>query len=1208
MRTHSSASLNLLRWPGALLLTGIALTLLAGACRPPDVGAADRGSGASAPPGAAASPARVEANYGRLPLAFEPNRGQFVARTRGYTLALTGHEAVLRMSSPLRTQRAQRRPSDWQVGAPSRGTVSSPTAAHFPSPSASSASSAVTVRLLNANPGARVAGEAPLPGRSNYFIGSDPSHWRTNVPHFAKVRAQAVYPGIDAVYYGNHAGRLEYDFEVAPGADPVRIRLAFSGADRIEMDPDGDLLIHTAAGLLRQQKPVAYQVVSGQRRHVDARYALVQARPGLKPGSDVTKPAFPGSHPTVRAGRLPARSGGACSVRPGFQSRKRSRPHTETPTQISFRLGPYDRSRPLVIDPVLVYSTYLGGTFPDDAFAVAVDGLGNAYVAGRTVSSVGFPATAGAYDTSHNGVEDAFVAKLDPTGQSLLYCTYYGGTSNENAHGIAVDAAGNAYVVGWSQGGGIPLVDAYQPTFQGGGGDAFVFRLNAAGSSVDYASYLGGTGNEDGNGIAADSAGYAYITGSTASNDFPMLTPVQADHAGNGDAFVAKFDTTAAGAASLVYATYLGGSSSDTGYGVAVDAAGNAHVTGLAISENDFPTTAGAFQRLGAWNTFVSKLSPAGNALLYSTYLGGTGAGGWGGGIAVDDAGHAYVTGGTGSLTFPTTAGAYQRNSRGGFDAYVTKLNPQGSALVYSTYVGGDFADNLEIGSGRIAIDTTGAAYVTGQTQSDDFPTVNALQDVNRGGINDIFVFKLNAAGSALHYCTDLGGTGNENAPFGRGGIAVDGAGNAYVVGGSSSDDFPTASPLQPARAGSSDGVVVKLGANTPAPPGNLQVTGVTSSRVSLYWGDYSGNETHFEVERRTDSVGWARVASPPAGATAHNDNTALSSTTYYYRVRAANGEGASAPSNEVEATTLQGGVPAAPDNLVADAVSMSRIDLTWWDNSSNEDGFRIERTIGNGAFIQIATIGMGEETYSDTGLAAATLHTYRVRAYNVSGNSTYSNEAYDTTLPPPPPAAPSGLVGTPLSATQVSLGWTDNSLTEQRFDVERKTVGGEWGPVRSVLANVNQTVDDVGVLPSTSYLYRVRAANAGGVSEWSNEAPATTPTGGTGTGRLVAAPRRVAFPLTTVGQIPAPTRIVTLRNAGRGTYFGTIEAFTVGPFAIVEGGGAFALAPGTTRVVTIEFGPTARGTSRGSLRVTTTTPRARGLNVPVSGRGREPE
>jgi hypothetical protein len=683
----------------------------------------------------------VQEAYGKLPLHFEANQGQtagqvkFLSRGPGYTLFLTPTEAVLALKQAkgeesLRATRHALRELEYDQ------TV-------------------LRMKIEGANPSPPATGLELLPGIVNYFIGDDPAQWRTNVPTYAKVRYDGLYPGVDLIYYGTQR-QLEYDFVVRPGADPSSIMLSFQGADRLEVDAQGDLVLHTAAGAIHMRKPFIYQEVGGVRREILGGYVLM------------------GEH------------------------------------HVGFEVAAYDASRPLIIDPVLTYSTYLGGSgFDDQGLGIAVDTAGSAYVAGFT-DSTGFPTTAGAFQPTPGGFgfSDAFVTKLDPTGAALVYSTYLGGAGFDEILGITVDAAGNAYVTGDTGSSNFPTTaGAFQPT--SGGSSAFVTKLNATGAALVYSTYLGGGGIDRGFGIAVDAAGNAYVTGDTGSTDFPTTAGAfQTTLLGIADAFVTKLNATGA---ALVYSTYLGGSDIDRGFGIAVDADGNAHVTGFSGS-SDFPTTAGAFQQTSRDDdAFLTKLDPTGAALVYSTYLGGSG-GDAGRGIAVDAAGNTYVTGETDSRDFPTTGGAFQPIFVGSdFNAFVTKLDPTGAALVYSTYLGGSDFDVTQ----GIAVDAAGNAYVTGETSSSDFPTTAGAFQSTRRGPSDAFVTKLNATGAALAYSTYLGGSDID-----RGfGIAVDAAGNAYVTGVAFSTDFPTTEgAFQPTFGGGfGDAFAAKI-TDVPAP------------------------------------------------------------------------------------------------------------------------------------------------------------------------------------------------------------------------------------------------------------------------------------------------------------------------------------------------------------------------------------------------------
>jgi hypothetical protein len=585
----------------------------------------------------------------------------------------------------------------------------------------------VRMQLAGVNSHAKVAGADELPGVSNYFVGSDARHWHTNIPNYAKVKYSGVYPGIDLVYYGNQQ-QLEYDFIVAPGASPESIALDFKGVQALAVSEAGDLVLTTANGDLVQHKPVIYQYVDGERRLVAGSYAVQ-----------------------------------------GMQAR--------------FKVSGYDHTQPLVIDPTLAYSTYFGGKDFDDAYGIAVDATGAAYVTGFIYAS-DFPGAWGKErPTRCNG--DAFVAKLSRDGSQLVYSTILGGSGRDLGHAIAVDSKGNAYVTGETHSQDFPTSRwAVQGKFVSGAGEnAFVARLDPYGA-LSYSTYLGGSADDVGQGIAVDSAENAYVTGYTSSSDFPTTAhALQKRLQGRQNVFVTKLNPSGT---AVEYSTLLGGNDYDFGFGIAVNKQGDAYVTGTTygIFSSTFPTTSNAYQTTssGSGDAFVSKLSADGSALVYSTFLGGAGYDG-GRGIALDASGNAYVTGYTQSSAFPTTARAAQTVLNGAEDAFVTKLSSDGSGLMYSTYLGGSGND---AGFG-IAVGPNGYAYVTGFSQSADFPTTaGAIQTANGAG-KEPFVAALNGSGAQLAYSTYLGGSNGDGGYA----IAVDSSNNAYVTGYTNSVDFP---------------------------------------------------------------------------------------------------------------------------------------------------------------------------------------------------------------------------------------------------------------------------------------------------------------------------------------------------------------------------------------------------------------------------------
>jgi Domain of unknown function DUF11/Beta-propeller repeat len=736
----------------------------------------------------------------QLPLIFEPNQGQsdprvkFLSRGAGYGVFLTSDQAVLTLGGRAR-------------------------------------SAVVGMQLAGASPTVTVRGSAQLPGKSNYFIGNNPAKWRRDIPQFARVRYEGVYPGVDLVYYG-HQGQLEYDFELAPGADPRTIAFQFQGPQKPELGHNGDLILASGSGELRLKAPRIYQ----------------------------SSPA--GEQPV--AGRFALRQDG----------------------KVGFEVAEYDRSRVLVIDPVLTYSTYFGGnadescsvitavaTPPSGCPAVAVDASSNIYLAGSTTSA-NFPLTPqpatdpppAAFQTALATAPDVFVTKLNSAGNAIVFSTYLGGDGADISGGVAVDSAFNVVVAGTTTSTNFPVSgSAFQGTPASAGAHAFVSKLDATGHTLDYSTYLSGNGVESARGLAVDFKNKIYVIGATTSTNQPDAThsfpatlgAIQVASLGTSQFFVSKLDPTLIGFPSLVYSTYFGGGSPLNGLtlggGIAVDANSNVYITGgtnfqhTGSATTDFPivnayqgcldtppptttTTPNCSTSVTATDAFVAKLNPtaaSGSQLLYSTYLGGSGDD-VGYGIAADSSLSAYVTGSTTSTDFiiPTGTTAFQGLNGGGADAFVGKLgNPcTGSTcttttvpLTYFSYLGGAGTD---VGL-AIAVDTSQGARIAGYTNSANFPVPNSPVQATLAGGVDGFVSRIDTtAASSLalgHYGTYLGGSGNDYATS----IAADTLGSSYVAGETASANFPaTATALQPALSGGTDAFLSKLG-----PTVNLVVT-----------------------------------------------------------------------------------------------------------------------------------------------------------------------------------------------------------------------------------------------------------------------------------------------------------------------------------------------------------------------------------------------
>lgn len=700
--------------------------------------------------------ARSSAIYGKLPLTFEANRGQsngqvkFLSRGKGYTAFLTSGGMVLSLRS-----------GSSASGSPATHQKKTNTALQF--------------RLLGANKNPVAVGEDLQPGKVNYFIGNNPAQWHTSVPTYAKVRYKNVYPGIDLIYYGNHR-QLEYDFAVSPGADPRLIRFEIQGAKQIAVDTEGNLVLDMGSGQLHFQSPLVYQQSNGKRVAVDGAYAMQDS------------------------------------------------------THIGFQVAHYDSSKPLVIDPVLVYSTYLGGSGTDQPTGIAVDSSGSVYVAGYT-DSADFPlATLGSLPANTNHV---FVAKLDSTGSNLVYADYIGGNSDDFGVALVLDSTNEVYVTGSTQSNNFPVVHAYQAQ-QPGPSSGFLSKLSADGSSLLYSTYLGGSTFDQPTGIAIDNLAEVYVAGFTQSQDFPVANAYQptvsANQAGMfGDyGFLTKFSSDGS---SLIFSTYLAGNSNvvqDCGTpcwpspynvvsGISLDASGNAYVTGTTNTYN-FPVTTGVYLTSNTTQQdadigFVSKFSGAGS-LDYSTYFYGSGGDPVSiSAIAVDGSGSAYVTGvAVSDGTFPVTSTSICDPGSAGFAcsyAFVTKFDSAAATLLYSTFLGpNNFASPQ-----AIALDANNNAYILAGTRSAAFGITNGMEPYSNG--LDVLLVEIDPAATTELLATYIGGGGDDEPS----GMALDSNGNIYLTGSTNSADFPTTqSAFQTVAGGNADAFIAKIGpASAPA-------------------------------------------------------------------------------------------------------------------------------------------------------------------------------------------------------------------------------------------------------------------------------------------------------------------------------------------------------------------------------------------------------
>ena len=734
---------------GVRAVTGVALLgYLSGALATPVVVTdnADSSSGldsGSRSPASEASRAKTVGAYAKVPLHFEVNAGQehdavkFGSRGRGYQLFLTGKETVLVLQRPRTMPADEEARLKWMTRSPRERERDAAQAGP---------ESAAVLRISfdGANTNPEVIGESPLPGKSHYFNGNDPAKWRTNVAHYAAVRYRSVYPGVDMVYYGSE-GRLEYDWLVAPGTDPHRIVEVFDGATQLNIDANGDLLIKTAVGGIWQKKPDMYQEIAGNRIAVDGSYVVL--------GDN----------------------------------------------RVGFKVGRYDVSLPLVIDPVLQYSTYLGGTAFDSATAAAVSPIGEAYIVGQT-ASFNFPAASTFGFFSGSGTQVAFVTKLNAAGNAIVYSAFIG--SSDRAVGIGLGADGSAYIGGTtSSSSNFPVTGFIGPTT--GVFSTFVVKLAPDGSALTYSTLIGASRGAQAASFAVDPAGSAYVVGITNASDFPV-TPGAFQTTNPNNIMMAYVAKLTPDGTQLAYGTLFGDPSANpTGptqmsiNSLAVDAAGNAYFAGSTVSPN-LPL-ANAYQGVlkGQFgNGFFTKFNASGTALIYSSYLGGS-VGDLFNSIAVDSQGNAYLTGQTSSPDFPSVnalPGAY-----GNQTAMVVKLDPSGT-VIFSTPLG----SGRSVGFG-ITPDRVGNIYVAGFATA-PFPAVN---DLGRSGAGiDVFLSKIAPDLRSLLFSTRIGG-GGEDIAFG---VAVDAVGGAYVAGRTTSRDFPVADPVQPSfGAGGFDAFVLKV-------------------------------------------------------------------------------------------------------------------------------------------------------------------------------------------------------------------------------------------------------------------------------------------------------------------------------------------------------------------------------------------------------------
>lgn len=665
------------------------------------------------------------------PLSFEINKGQtapivnYLSRGNGYMLFFTPQEIVIDFRTAPLTPKDQGKLKNL---------------------STKGSNDVLRIQFVAANSHPTIVATEQLKSKSNYFIGQDPKNWHTNIANYGRVNYKTLYPGIDMTFYGNQ-NQLEYDIEVAPGADPQLARFHVNGAQTMQMNPQGDLILTTPEGKkLSMHKPVIYQMINGSKHSISGNFKLLANQ------------------------------------------------------EIAFNVGPYDRSQTLIIDPVLAMSTYIGGSGGDNAalaLAVNDEPLPHIYLTGYT-NSTDFP-TVGPFQATNKGKgRTAFVLKYDRNANALEYSTYLGGSGgNDEGFAIAVDGVRAAYITGETNSKDFPLQNPFQADNKGAKDfSAFVTKLNPEGNGLVYSTYLGGSGeNQEGNGIAVDAFGFAYVTGETTSKDFPLFNPFQSTNKGpKFTAYITKFDTLGD---KLIFSTYLGGSGGqDEGNSIKVDNIGAIYVTGETNSK-DFPTLnpiqptpkpAGAAQ-----TGFVTKMMADGSGLIWSTYLGGSGGNDYPNALDLDDLQNVYVAGYTNSSDFPVKDAFQATNNGPNFTGFLTKILAPGNAIAYSTYWGGSGGDDR---INALSVDVARKPHICGSTNSHDLPLKGAVQIVNKGAGITTFGGSLTPDG-LLNVSTYFGGSGGNDRCFG---IGVDGLTNVYAAGLTNSADFPVVNAIQPVK------------------------------------------------------------------------------------------------------------------------------------------------------------------------------------------------------------------------------------------------------------------------------------------------------------------------------------------------------------------------------------------------------------------------
>ena len=867
-------------------------------------------------------------------------------------------------------------------------------------------------------------GQEPLPHRNNYFHGNDSSKWFAGVNNFRRILYKNLWDGIDLIYYFNDDG-IKYEYLVHPGAVVDDIRVSVTGHSSLELVKDG-LLIHTHLGI-----PIAdggLQIYYGNMGNEDitGRFRLYDDR------------------------------------------------------MYSFSVEEYDSSRPIVIDPV-VYSTYIGSGGEDEGWDIAIDTNGNAYVTGDSKYS-NFPYTPGAFDTVHNGDFDVVVFKMNSGGSGLIYSTYVGGNAEDSGHAIEIDTNGNAYVTGYTYSANFPnTTSAFNNSYKGYR-DVFVFKLNSTGSGLLYSTHIGDNDFEYGRSLAVDSSGNAYVTGYTWSTGFPVtMGAFNTSNSGKADVFILKLNPSGS---EIVYSTLIGGAAEEFCRAIEIDSNGYAYVTGVTYS-NDFPITDSAYNTLfsGSVDAFILKLDPTGSSLIYSTYVGGIEEE-YSRDIEVDPNGNVYVTGYTLSSNYPTTIDAYDSTYNGQEDVFILKLNPAGSKLLYSTYIGGAHDDR----SRDVAVTSDGCAYITGETFSFDFPNAEQNNNISKN-YSDVFLLKLDSSGSELLYSTSFGGT---NMDFGTD-VELDSLGNTYLTGLTYSSDFPvTSNSYDSFFSGEIDIFVLKFNFTIlPTAPVNFESL-ISNQSVYLTWDKplFPGSSyiLGYNIYRGNTS-GALSLLTTIGTELSYNDTNVINTHTYFYRVSSFNSLGEGELSRELNATPLP--IPAPPLNVRA----ISRdgyVHLSWEppvsDGGSKILKYNIYRAHTPGNLTFFAEVSRTTLSYNDTSVINGKTYFYQLTAENMLSESNPSKTLNIT--PKGPPYPPENFMAIPGNGF-VYLTWKPpisnggyNVTTYKLFKSNHS--GGEF---YIIYIDTNFTYfNDTQVTNGNTYYYYLRALNRLGESNRTTE------------------------------------------------------------------------------------------------------------------------